>query len=335
MNKDSPTIFLVKYRALGDSIMGLSTLNYFRSIYPNSKIYYGVRDWTAKLYEDVDTDADEIIPISLNGFKDYLSLWNKLKALNIDIIHEMHVSGRTKKFFNLYSMLTSSKYTYHDHHLEKGGAVIDQGVKKELIQRDLDGVYSFYSRDQIVPNFKDFVPQLKNIKEDKDRSIIFGVVATRETKMWPLEQYINLAEKIKENFPDVTIKVPLSKSEQDKQIMSKLISLDIKKSITIIHEDLEKLPRLMAKSSLYVGNDTGLKHLAIACGVKSYTLFGPEPPREWHPYDSLKNPYFYIDNLECRTRDAHYCGLSTCSTMICLKNIEVDHVYETISKDLM
>ncbi|MFN8371029.1 MAG: hypothetical protein U0T83_10460, partial [Bacteriovoracaceae bacterium] len=51
------------------------------------------------------------------------------------------------------------------------------------------------------------------------------------------------------------------------------------------------------------------------------TFFGPEEPKEWHPYDVKKHPYFFIDKLECRTQISHYCPLNTCDSMICLNQI--------------
>ena len=334
MSEASPTILLVKYRALGDSVMGLSTLSYLRSIYPNSKIYYAVRDWTASLYKNVETDADEIIPVSLNTFSDHFRFWKKISSLKVDHIHEMHASGRTKRFFSLYYMLSNARYTFHDHHLSSGGVVRDQGVKKALIQRDLDGAYSYFGKDGDIPSYLNFVPNFKGLTSEEDNSIIFGVVATRDTKMWSFENYVKLANLIKDEFPDTQIKVPLSTSEQDKKILDILSKLDERNILTFIHEPLEGLPNFVSKSKLYIGNDTGLKHLAIACGLKTFTFFGPEPPREWHPYDKEKHPYFFIDNLECRTREAHYCGLSQCDSMICLKDITVQSVFEQIKKEL-
>lgn len=335
MKKKSPTIFILKYRALGDSIMGLSTISYLRSIYPNSKIYYGVRGWTSALYERVKTDADGVIPVRFDSFSDYIKMWKLFNLLDVDHIHELHLSGRTKKFCKLYSKLTGTKYTFHNHHLDaKGPAVHDQGVLKPLIQRDLDGAYTYLGEKGEVPSYLDYEPRFLDFEVEKDFSVTFGVVATRATKMWPLENYARLAEVIKESFPHYKIKVPLSPSEQDSQIKKRLEDLDKGNHLEYIIEPLEKLPAIIGASDLYIGNDTGLKHLAITCGVKSFTFFGPEPPNEWHPYNRDKHPYFYIDELECRTREAHYCGLNECESMICLDEIQVMDVFNEIRKDL-
>ncbi len=331
---NSPNILIVKYRALGDSVMGLSTISYLRSIYPNSKIYYGIRSWTKSLYDEVETDADEIIPLSFESFKDYQKSYKKIKSLNIDHIHELHLSGRSQKFFKLFSLINKAKYTFHNHHLKSGGPVIDQGEIKSLIQRDLDGAYTFLGKEfGNIPSYLEFPPQVK-VKTAKKERIIFGVVATRQTKMWSLSNFISLANLIKEKFAQYEIIVPLSPSNTDKEIKSELARLDQNDNLKFVFEDLKDLPALIGAAHLYIGNDTGLKHIAIACGVKSYTFFGPEPPREWHPYDKNEHPYFFIDPLDCRYENAHYCGLATCESMICLKNITPHDVFAKIIKDL-
>lgn len=47
--------------------------------------------------------------------------------------------------------------------------------------------------------------------------------------------------------------------------------------------DLGKLSALLARCDLYVGNDSGITHLAAALGVETIALFGPTDPSEWAP----------------------------------------------------
>lgn len=316
--------------------MGLSTVQYLRELYPESRIIYAVPAWIAPLYKNIATAADEIYPLKLNSFSDILDLFTYLTNEKVDAIHEMHQSGRGKKIFSLFHFFSRTPYTSHNHHLESGTAVIDQGVKKGLIQRDLDGLYSFYGKDKALPNFLNFKPviQLKN-KPVREKKIILGVVATRETKMWPLKNYAELAKLIASAHPESKIVIPLSKSAVDLKIKNELLSLGLPELATIVHWPLENLADEFAGASLYVGNDTGIKHLAIAVGVKTFTFFGPEPVREWHPYDSKAHPYFYRENLPCRTRTHHYCGLSVCDLqsqehMQCLTYFSPEKVFKEI-----
>ena len=46
----------------------------------------------------------------------------------------------------------------------------------------------------------------------------------------------------------------------------------------------EEVVALIAGSSLFVGNDSGLAHIAAACGVPSVVLFGPQNPSRFRPW---------------------------------------------------
>lgn len=46
---------------------------------------------------------------------------------------------------------------------------------------------------------------------------------------------------------------------------------------------LHALAVVLSRASLYVGNDSGVTHLAAALGVPTIALFGPTEPRNWAP----------------------------------------------------
>lgn len=50
-----------------------------------------------------------------------------------------------------------------------------------------------------------------------------------------------------------------------------------------VFEDLSELASHLAGASLYIGNDTGITHLAAAAGANTLALFGPTNPAVWSP----------------------------------------------------
>lgn len=46
---------------------------------------------------------------------------------------------------------------------------------------------------------------------------------------------------------------------------------------------LRELAAWLARASVYIGNDSGISHLAAACGVPVVALFGPTDARVWAP----------------------------------------------------
>ncbi|MBV9611321.1 MAG: glycosyltransferase family 9 protein [Acidobacteriaceae bacterium] len=48
-------------------------------------------------------------------------------------------------------------------------------------------------------------------------------------------------------------------------------------------EGLDELAEWLSGARLYIGNDSGITHLAAAVGVKTLALFGPTAPETWAP----------------------------------------------------
>ncbi len=48
-------------------------------------------------------------------------------------------------------------------------------------------------------------------------------------------------------------------------------------------EDLGELARFLAGARLFLGNDSGIAHLAAAVGTPVVALFGPTDPAVWAP----------------------------------------------------
>lgn len=65
---------------------------------------------------------------------------------------------------------------------------------------------------------------------------------------------------------------------------------------------LTALAALLADAGLYVGNDSGITHLAAAVGVPTLALFGPSDPGTWAPTGPavrvLRSPSGRMDALE-------------------------------------
>ena len=177
--------------------MGLSTLSYMRTLYPDAFIAYGIPAWICPLYREVETDADEIWPLRLTSLKDWIGTWSRFAGA--DIIYEMFQSGRTGTFFRWYQRFSKCSYLYHNHHLKEGPIFRQGNVRLPAIQRDLDGVWTLLAKERglPLPDYLDFPPRLKLLEKNvsREKIIIFGVVATVDTKMWPLEKYCLLAKK--------------------------------------------------------------------------------------------------------------------------------------------
>ena len=84
---------------------------------------------------------------------------------------------------------------------------------------------------------------------------------------------------------------------------------------------------LLEICDIFVGNDSGLAHLATAVKTSTITLFGPEDPRKFSPYGN--NCTVIYKKLPCSP-----CGQTECirPENSCMDLITVDEVFEEIKK---
>ena len=311
-------ILLVKNRALGDAIISIAAGNYLRSQFPDAHITFATPQWTAGVFEEISHPFDAVFPLKIHTIGDVLALWNELLNCKYDFIYEMHYGPRTGRILKLFSKLKGVPYHFYNHHTTE---------RASIISRDILGI-----SQAIESKFND-TGVVPNVKKGELRKIVLGVVATRETKMWPLQYFVDLVAMLKDFDKKYEILIPISKSVMDGKIKNDLLQLGLDSRVQFIEQPLDHVAKLFKGIDLYIGNDTGLKHLAAFSGVKTISFFGPEEPLEWHPYDHTDHPCFFLPKMPCRYEStAHYCGLSQCDSMECLKNFSPQDVIDLISR---
>jgi heptosyltransferase-2 len=86
---------------------------------------------------------------------------------------------------------------------------------------------------------------------------------------------------------------------------------------------LRKVMALLDRVTLFIGNDSGLLHIAVALGRKTIGLFGPTSAWEWHPYEEARGHAAIQKDVECR---GAWCGKQRCDDLACLKKITASEV---------
>jgi ADP-heptose:LPS heptosyltransferase len=100
-------------------------------------------------------------------------------------------------------------------------------------------------------------------------------------KLWSVTGWLDVIMKLSRNN---TIKISLIEGPADSHIVQQLCSeLETASLLLVNNWPLGKLAALMKHSSLYLGNDSGITHLAAACNTPTIALFGPTDPSIWGP----------------------------------------------------
>ncbi|MCH7685097.1 MAG: glycosyltransferase family 9 protein [Planctomycetes bacterium] len=98
-------------------------------------------------------------------------------------------------------------------------------------------------------------------------------------KCWPLESYVALIREL--NARQVPVVILFGPAEIE--IETALGPLAIDGATLVRPPGLWELASVLARSSLFIGNDSGPGHLAAAVGTPTLSLFGPTDPQRWCP----------------------------------------------------
>jgi ADP-heptose:LPS heptosyltransferase len=104
--------------------------------------------------------------------------------------------------------------------------------------------------------------------------------AGSRAKRWPIAQFISLGQRLLQERSKLLIIEGPAESGLAAQLTRELPS---GAAIQAESLPLDLLSAVMARSSLFVGNDSGIAHLAAALGIFSTVIFGPTLPRHWAP----------------------------------------------------
>lgn len=122
-----------------------------------------------------------------------------------------------------------------------------------------------------------------------NRWLALGPGANWAPKIWPAPAFIALVNAVKNHF-DGVILVGGTGDRERGQIIAANLSLP---SLNLCSTtDLLQTAAALQQASVFVGNDSGLGHLASAVGIPTLTIFGPGQPERYHPWG--KHSYWRV-----------------------------------------
>ncbi|MCE5335742.1 MAG: glycosyltransferase family 9 protein [Desulfobacteraceae bacterium] len=123
---------------------------------------------------------------------------------------------------------------------------------------------------------------LKNppFDENARRPVILHPGSGGRRKIWPLQNWRSLAGWMRGNIPEpVLLSVgPADECLDDFARDMSRAGIPVLRGLTLL-----QTAALLAKSSLYIGSDSGVSHLAASVGAPTVAVFGPTDPNVWGP----------------------------------------------------
>ncbi|MGC8739350.1 MAG: glycosyltransferase family 9 protein [Candidatus Hydrogenedens sp.] len=200
----------------------------------------------------------------------------------------------------------------------------------------------FYHEDIIIPRYTPDNKRLEKWKKllgkdnvtNQNKPYIIFTPNTHDllhVRKWDIENYIQLAKKLIDQYPDITF--VLTGFLEERESLTRFENeLGGNYFINLAGEtDFEDLLTLYTLCDVLVTNDSGPAHFATTSDINIVVLFGPETPILFSPVG--KHVHILYAHLACSPcLNAYNYRFSFCTNNICLKSISVDTVFEEVYK---
>ncbi len=330
-NKSLKNILVVNLSLIGDVILSTPVIRNLKLNYPDASIRFLTVPWSKEVVANNPYLDEVIVYDKHNGDK---GLYGLIKISKIIKRYSFDLSVIVNKSFGSalicflaripqrisYAIegrnwLLSQKIKFDENlHLAENHIRLLALLNIKNCDRRLD--FSFTNSDL------QYIDNLLN-KDSKGIKPLIGInpSASWETKRWGVDKYIRLANMIKSEF-DVDIAFIGSKMDE-KVVNSVVENLNFECLNLLNKTTLPQLGAFLSKCKLFITNDTGPMHLAVAVGTPVVAVFGPTSPSKCGP--------FYGDNINIQSNLACInCYKKKCDSLKCMDSISVERVFEAV-----
>jgi len=144
--------------------------------------------------------------------------------------------------------------------------------------------------------------------------------ASGDEKRWPLQRFRSVAARLEPSRDVLIVEGPAEPG----LAMELAHGLPPEKRVIAASVPLSLLAALLSCCDGYLGNDSGISHLAAALGLRSVVIFGPTSPEQWSP--SGPSVAVLRDISGCAV-----CERGHQDRHSCLENISVERVWDSLT----
>jgi ADP-heptose:LPS heptosyltransferase len=154
--------------------------------------------------------------------------------------------------------------------------------------------------------------------------VVIHAAASAATKIWPLERFAALADQLAEVYGAGVHFLAGPGEKAGLETIARLAGRTHSYHGTL---RLSQVVALIAAADLFIGNDSGLSHIAAAVGTRLVVLWGPANLSMARPQSPPEDCVILYHDLPCRERCPEFrCNNPT--TLECLRRIQTADVLE-------
>ncbi|MBI3940767.1 MAG: lipopolysaccharide heptosyltransferase I [Acidobacteria bacterium] len=331
-------ILMVRLSALGDVVHTLPALIDLRAAFPESEIDWLVEPAAAPLLRnsgalnqviEISTRAWRHRPLSPATWKEIAGTFRRLRERHYDIALDFQglwKSASLARASGAREILgigtadlreSSAHIFYHRqapaagnvHRIERNRALL------LLLGISPSGPARYPERFWSEADQRRVESLLRALPGD---FVVLNPGAGWATKIWPAERFGQLARRIHESY-DYALVCTWGPGEQR---LAETVRTHARPApIFLLAVSITEFAYLVHRARMFIGGDTGPMHIAAACGVPVFSIFGPTTVGQNGPYQTQSR-------VVQRLLPCSHCYRRTCWHHSCMNHLDLSEVWE-------
>ncbi len=256
---------------IGDAVMTTPTLERVHQLYPEAVIDLVCDPRSQILFEHCPYRGNIFLKQKKLGRKGLFKLIGLLRKKRYDLIVDLRTDG-------LAYLLRAKKRLTKFGHRAYGPHAVEDLVS--IIDRINPGKQIPPTRIWLDSTHLDKADELTSSLPG-EKWLAIGPGANWEPKTWGGS---NFAEVANQSLPQIDAAILVGGPGDSRYARACANSLELPYIDLTGKTDLLTTSAIIQKCSVFVGNDSGLGHLASAVDTPSVTVFGPGNPQRYHPW---------------------------------------------------
>lgn len=334
-------VLVVRVRSIGDTVLTTPSLIALRRFLPQARIDILLEESIAPVLEGFD-EIDRVITFDSHSVLSRARVARELRAARYDVVYNLH-GGTTATLLTRASgakhRVGFAHYQFrrlHNHlapsSTELWGTLKLHSVEQQLALIGWTGVPVTDRPPTRLAVTADAAASVteKLRQTGLDGTRPFAVIhpaASYETKQWAVDKFARVAENLAgRGLPAVAIAAP-----NEAPIVAALIK-DSQASVAgLATLSLPEVTALAARARLFVGNDSGIAHIAAAVGAPSVVIFGSSNVTHWRPWTTRPNEVVR-EEMPCQPCHGYFCA--EFERPECILRVPVERVVGAIDRVL-
>ena len=333
-------ILLTRLKFIGDVVLATPVIRAMRTAYPDTRIAFLAEKEAASLLEH-NPYLNEIIPLDFrkNVFSQLL-FFKQLRHRRFDLVIDLFSNPRS----SLLTYATGAKVRiglegrprsrFYTHRIK------DDGSPKTVIQ----SYFQFLRPLEIYPTSQK--PEIFLTEDEQREASIYlhwqGIDINRPTvglhpgaswpaKVWLSERFADLVDRI---VAKLGAQVIITQGPKDREIVAEVSRKCVANVKVLDVLPLRQLAAILSHVTVYVANDSGPMHIAVAVGTKTIGIFGPGEENIWFPYETADGHRALRKDVWCHPCHLDFCDKVGDGYMKCMKLLDVEEVFKAVEDRL-